>query len=163
MSAASGGVARFWWRWLAATAFLLAAVLGILAMGGSTWHFWPLLLLVMFSTGVMALVHVGTVTEGPDWSVDSVQALTPAGQDSRLGMYTRAIAGHLDARFPDQTLRDRLASLADRRLRQRHGVTLRDPVAADHLGADHLALLSGPPRRLSRDEIDRCVRRIEEL
>ncbi len=154
---------RFWWRWLLATALLLGVVIGVLALMGSTWHFWPLLLLVAFSTSVMALVDTGTVNDGPDWTVDTTQAVAPAGQDSRLGMYTRAIAGHLDAREPDHTLRDRLADLADRRLRQRRGVALGHPTAAEVLGAEAVAVLTGPARRLSRAEIDRTVRRIEEL
>jgi hypothetical protein len=157
------GAARFWWRWLGATAFLLGVVMGVLALNGSTWHFWPLLLLVAFTTAVLALVNVGTVNESPDWTVDSVQALGPAGQDSRLGMYARAISGHLDARVADHTLRDRLADLADRRLRQRHGLALADPAALRLLGEEAFGVLTGPPRRLSRDEIQRCVRRIEEL
>jgi hypothetical protein len=154
---------KFWWRWLLATALLFGAVIGILELNDSTWRFWPLLLLVVFVTAVFGLVHVGLVSDGPDWDVYSVQSATPAGQDARLGMYTRVIAGHLDARVPDPLLRDRFANLAERRLLQRHGVGLRDPRAAALLGDEASAILTGPPRRLSREEIDRCVRTIEEL
>jgi hypothetical protein len=154
---------RFWWRWLAATALLLGAVVGILLLNGTSWRFWPLLLLVAFTTSVLALVNVGTVGDGPDWTVHSAQGFSQPGQDHRLGMYTRAITGHLDAKVPDHTLRDRLADLADRRLRQRHATRLRDPSAADLLGAEAVTILTGPSRRLSRDELGRCVRRIEEL
>lgn len=153
----------FWLRWLGATGLLLGAVLGVLVLNGSRWHFWPLLLLVVFTTSVLALVNVGSISDGPDWTVHSTQAPSASGQDSRLGMYTRAISGHLDARVPDHTLRDRLAALADVRLRQRHATGLRDVSATELLGADAIAILTGPPRRLSREEIDRCVRRIEEL
>jgi hypothetical protein len=163
VSERSTGLSRFWWRWLVATVLVLGVVIGVLEMNGSTWHFWPLLLLVGFTTSVFALVNVGTVSDPPDWSVESVQAVSASGQDSRLGMYTRAISGHLDARVPDHTLRNRLAALADRRLHQHHAIRLRDPEATDLLGAEVAAILTGPPRRLSRDEIDACVRRIEEL
>ena len=78
-------------------------------------------------------------------------------------MYTRVIAGHLDARVPNAGLRDRLADLADRRLGQRHDLGLRDPDAAALLGDEAHKILTGPPRRLSRDGIARCVRQIEEL
>ncbi len=154
---------RFWWRWLAITALVLGAVIGLLRLNGSTWHFWPLLLLVVFATSVLALANVGAVSADADWTVHSAQAVSPAGQDTRLAMYTRAVAGHLDAKVPDSALRDRLAGLAERRLRQRRGVGLRDPAAADLLGTDAVAVLLGPTRRLTRDEIDRCVRRIEEV
>jgi hypothetical protein len=154
---------RFWLWWSVATALLLGAVVGVLQLNGNTWHFWPLVLLVVFVTSVLALVNLATVTEGSDWSVGSVQALAPPGQDSRLAMYTRAIIDHLDARTPDSTLRDRLAALADRRLRQRHALHLQDAAAANLLGVEVSSILTGSPRRLTRDEIDRCVRRIEEL
>jgi hypothetical protein len=64
---------------------------------------------------------------------------------------------------PDATLRDRLAALADRRLRQRHALRLRDPAATDLLGAETATILTGEPRRLAREQIEDCVRRIEGL
>jgi len=157
------GPSRFWSRWLLATALCVGLVIGILLLNGSTWHFWPLALLVAFAAAVLALANVATVSDGPDWTVGAAQTLAPPGQDSRLGMYTRAITGHLDARVPDPTLRDRLADLADGRLRQRHGLRLHQPGAADLLGPETFTILTGDTRRLSRDEIERCVRRIEEL
>jgi hypothetical protein len=48
-------------------------------------------------------------------------------------------------------------------LRQRHGIGREDPTAAGLLGPELTAVLTSPPRRLSRPEIERCVRRIEEL
>jgi hypothetical protein len=89
--------------------------------------------------------------------------VTEPGQDARLAMYTRALSGHLDARTVDPVLRDRLADLAAARLRQRHGVGLRDPAAEDLLGSEVADLLTGPPRRLARGEIETAVRRIEGL
>jgi hypothetical protein len=154
---------RFWWRWLVATAFLYATVwvlLTALDTGPRPGH---LLLVTVLATAVLALVDIGLVSDGPDWTVDTIQPVVPAGQDTRLGMYTRIIAGHLDARMPDPGLRDRFADLADRLLHQRHGVGLHDPRAAALLGDDVAAILTGPVRRLSRAEIETCVRRIEEL
>jgi hypothetical protein len=153
----------FWWRWLAGTAALFGLVWGLLAVLGTDPRPERVLLLVVLATSVLALVSVGLVSDGPDWSVYSVQSSTPTGQDARLGMYTRVIVGHLDARDIDAGLRDRFADLADRRLRQRHGVGLHDPGAAALLGDESYKILTGPARRLSRDEITRCVGRIEEL
>ncbi len=160
MRSDSGG---FWWRWLAGTAALFGLVWGLLAVLDTDPRPERVLLLVVLATSVVALVSVGLVSDGPDWTVYSIQSDTPPGQDARLGMYTRVIAGHLDSRLVDAGLRDRFADLADRRLRQRHGLGLHDPGAAALLGDESHKILTGPPRRLSRDEIARCVRQIEEL
>jgi hypothetical protein len=155
--------ARFWWGWLAATAFAYGAMWLMLTGLDTEPRPGPLLLLVALVMAVLALANVSVVSEGPDWTVDSIQSIAPPGQDTRLGMYTRVISGHLDARRLDPSLRDRLADLADRRLRQRRGIGLRDPGAVDALGDDVSAILTGAPRRLSRAEIETCVRTIEEL
>jgi hypothetical protein len=153
----------FWWRWLAATVALFGVAWGLLVLLNTEVRPERLLLLVALVTAVLALVNVGLVSEGPDWTVYSARPTTVPGGDSRLGMYTRVIAGHLDSRVPDPGLRDRLADLADRRLHQRHGVGLHDPRAAALLGEETCRILTGPVQRVSRDQIARCVRRIEEL
>jgi hypothetical protein len=153
----------FWWRWLAVTLLAFGATWGLMAAFDVHARPWRLLLLVAVVMAVLALANVSVVSEGPDWTVDSIQSIAPPGQDTRLGMYTRVISGHLDARRLDPSLRDRLADLADRRLRQRRGIGLRDPGAVDALGDDVSAILTGAPRRLSRAEIETCVRTIEEL
>jgi len=158
----SGG-SRFWWRWLVATAVVFGVAWAVLVGLDTGPRPGRLLLLVTLLMAVLALVNVSLVSDGPDWTVDTVQPVTAPGQDTRLGMYARVIAGHLDARQADPTLRDRLAELADRRLRQRHGLTLRDDGTARLLGREVTDILTGPARRLSRSEIETCVARIEEL
>ena len=79
-------------------------------------------------------------------------------------MYVRVISGHLDAR----THRPRACATGSptwptARLRQRHGLGLHDPARASPARREVADLLTGPPRRLSRDEIDRRIGRIEEL
>ena len=123
----------------------------------------PVLLLVALVTAVLALVNINLVAGGPDWEVHSSRPVNEPGQDARLGMYLRVIGDHLDAKVPDAGLRDRLAALATSRLRQRHGIGLRDPGATDLLGPEVTDILTGPPRRLSRGEIEDAVRRIEGL
>ena len=86
-----------------------------------------------------------------------------AGMDHGFASYLRVLEGHLTVDVPDNVLRDRLAGLARLRLEQRHGLRLGDPRADELLGPELTAVLTGPPRRLSRAEIDRCVPRIEEL
>ena len=156
-------VSRFWWGWLAATLVAYGGTWALMAGLDVSVRPGRLLLLVAVVTAVLGLVNIAVVGDGPDWSVDTIASVSQPGQDTRLGMYTRVISGHLDARQLDPALRDRFADLADRRLRQQHGVGLRDPGAARLLGDEVTAVLTGPVRRLTRAEIETCVRRIEEL
>jgi len=155
--------ARFWRRWLAATAAVYALMWVLLTTVDVDPRPFPLLLLVALVMAVMALVNLNATADGPSWEVHSSQPVIEPGQDLRLGMYVRVISGHLDARDPDTSLRDRLSELAAARLRQRHGVGLRDRQAAELLGPQVVDLLTGTPRRLGRGEIEDVVRRIEGL
>jgi hypothetical protein len=156
-------ISGYWWRWLTVTGLAFGGTWVLMATFDVGVRPGRLLLLIAVVMAVLALANVSVVGDGPDWSVDSIQSVTPPGQDTRLGMYTRVISGHLDARQLDPALRDRFADLADRLLRQRHGIGLHDPGATHLLGEEVAAILTGPPRRLSRAEIDRCVTTIEEL
>ena len=72
----SSGNGAFWWRWLAGTALLL----GCSGAAGRARH-RPrperLLLLVALATGVLALITVELVSDGPDWSVYSIRRPRP--------------------------------------------------------------------------------------
>jgi hypothetical protein len=153
----------FWWRWLAATAVVYAVFWVLLYALDLDPRPGPLLLLVALVMAVFALVNINVTSAGPSWEVHPSQPVNEPGQDARLAMYTRVLSGHLDAKGVDPGLRDRLAELASARLRQRHGVGLRDPAATDLLGSQVADLLTGPPRRLARGEIETAVRRIEGL
>jgi hypothetical protein len=155
--------ARFWWRWLAATAVVYGAIWLMLTALDTEPRPGPLLLLVALVMAVLALVNINVTSDGPSWEVQPSQPVTEPGQDARLGMYTRVISGHLDAKTVDPALRDRLADLASALLRQRHGLGLREPAATDLLGREVADLLTGPPRRLSRGEVETAVRTIEGL
>ena len=155
--------ARFWWRWLAATAVVYGAVWLMLTGLDTQPRPGPLLLLVALVMAVLALVNINLTSDGPSWEVHPSQPLTEPGQDARLGMYVRVIGGHLDAKTVDPSLRDRLADLASAQLGQRHGLRLHDPAAADLLGREVADLLTGPPRRLARGEVEAAVRSIERL
>lgn len=157
------GPGRFWWRWAVTTLVVFGVAWVLLVSLDTGPRPGRLFLLVVLLMGVLALANVSVVADGPDWSVDSVAPVSPPGQDTRLGMYTRVISGHLDARDADPGLRDRFADLAERRLRQRRGFGLRDPRAREVLGAEVADILTGPPRRLTRTQIQTCVTTIEEL
>lgn len=153
---------RWWWR-------LVAGVLSFAALdvGFVLVDFEPdplrLGLVVALVVATAALVLDALADPGPSWTVDVAHPARPPGQDARTARYLSLLESHLTARTPDGALRDRLASLADLVLRQRHGVGREDPAAAELMGAELTAVLASPPHRLSRSEIERCVQRIEEL
>ncbi len=155
--------ARFWWGWLAATAVVYGAIWLMLTGLDTQPRPGPLLLLVALVMAVLALVNISVTGDGPSWEVHPSQPVTEPGQDARLGMYTRVISGHLDAKTIDPALRDRLADLASALLQQRHGLGLHEPAATALLGREVADLLTGPPRRLSRGEVEAAVRTIEGL
>ena len=154
---------RFWVGWVVATAatfglfWVLLTVLDLEPRPGR------LLLLVCVVTAVLALVNVGTVNEGPDWDVVTVTPVSEPGQDARLAMYARVVGGHLDSRQVDPVLRDRLADLTEARMRLHHGIGLDVALATGRLERPLADVLAGPPRRLSRQEIETCVRLIERI
>lgn len=123
-----------------------------------------LLLLVMLCVAFAWLIGDALVDPGPGWEVplQSTQVFPP-GADRRLGVYVGVLESHRTSGEPDANLRDRLVELTDRRLAQRLGMTRSHPTAREILGEELLAVLEGPPRRLTISKIDHLVRRIEEL
>ena len=151
-----------WWR-LAGAALMTVGLYVLFLVLEFEPHALPLALLVAVSVAAVGLVVDGLGTGDQSWTVEITRPATPPGQDPQFSRYLRTIESHLTAQTPEPALRDRLGELAARRLEQRHGVRRDDPRADVLLGPDLTAVLDGPPRRLTRAEIDRCVRRIEEL
>jgi hypothetical protein len=126
-------------------------------------------LIVALVAAVSQLVGDALGTEEPTlrlWAIDAADPVRPAGQDTRLSFLVRVLSQHQVARHPDAHVAECLTELADRRLQQRHGVRReQEPQrAAELLGPDLSRLLvEVPGRRLSPAEIDRHLRRIEEL
>ena len=126
-------------------------------------HALPLLLVVLVGVAGLGLVVDALGGSGPSWTVDMARPATPPGQDPRFSLHLRTLEHHRTAATPDAGLRDRLAALAALRLEQRYGITGPDPRRAELLGPDLTAVLDGPPRRLGKQELARCLTRIEEL
>jgi hypothetical protein len=122
-----------------------------------------LALLVATCVGVLGLVLDTLSDGGPRWTVDVEHPSAREGGDPRLSLYVNLLEAHLSARADDSALRDRLATLTDQVLLQRHGLHRDDPRAEALIGPDLGAVVSGPARRLSPADIDRCLTRIEEL
>ena len=83
--------------------------------------------------------------------------------DPRTASYLRILESHLSAREADVALRGRLRDLTDQTLRVRHDLDVDDPRARELLGHELQTVLTESPRKLHPDEIERCVKRIEEL
>jgi hypothetical protein len=153
-------------RWVVRGVVLVALVAG-LYLAFELFDYEPrplplaLLVTVCLAVGWLVVDVLGDL--GPGWEVPAPSASSYDGQDARLATYLRVLEGHVGSAGPDDHLRDRLAVLADRRLAQRHGLRRDEPAARELLGPDLLAVLDGPPRRLKVAEIDRHLRRIEEL
>lgn len=122
-----------------------------------------LTLLVLVCVAAVALFADAFDTGEAAWDVEVARWAPQPGQDRGFASTLHAIEHHLTVDVPDSDLRDRLARVAALRLEQRHGMVLGDPRADDLLGPELTDIVTGPPRRLSRTEIDRCVRRMEEL
>lgn len=148
---AAGGAAAF---------VALEVVLRIAETGPDTLR---LALLVATGVGVLGLALDALSDPAPAWDMEPERVSARDGGDQRLSLYAGLIEAHLAVRTPDPALRERLGSLADQALRQRHGVRRDDPRAADLLGPELVAVLTGPVRRLSPADIDRSLTRIEEL
>ncbi len=98
-----------------------------------------------------------------EWQVGAGSTGREVGGDPRLAAYLRIVESHLTAGSPDGVLRDRLAALADRRLRQRYGVRRPSPEAAHLLGPELTEILASPARRLTVPQLNRLLDRIEDL
>jgi hypothetical protein len=153
-------------RWAVRVVALVVLVVGLhVALELLAYEPRPLhlALLVTVCLAVAWLVADVLGDLGPNWDVQGTTAWSYEGQDARIATYLRVLEGHVTSGTPDGNLRDRLAVLADRRLAQHHGLRRGDQAARELLGPDLLDVLEGPPRRLRVAEIDRHVRRIEEL
>ena len=155
------------------------SVMGTVLVAVVTWlvlallRFEPdpvrVLLIVALVAAVSRLLDAALSAEEPTvrlWAIDVEDAVRPAGQDARLSFLVRVLSQHQVARHPDGHVAECLTELADRRLQQRHGVRREDEPerAAELLGPDLSRVLAeAPGRRLSPAEIDRHLRRIEEL
>jgi len=152
-----------WWRRLAAAVVAFLALEVGLTLADTGPDAPRLALLVATCVGVLGLVTDGLGGPPTSWLVEVEKPSVRATADPRLARYVQVLSAHRSARAEDSTLRDRLAGLAAGVLRQRHGLAPDDPRAAELLGPEVVAVLTGPPRRLDPAEIDHILTRIEDL
>lgn len=140
-----------------------AATYGVLWALDFGPHPLPLLLLLVLGWLVWRLVHRALDAPAAEWDAVTDGTSRPAGQDAVLSGYLRVLQSHVDSRTPDPALRERLLSLGRARLEARLGVPPDGRTVDERLGPDWAALRADPDRHLSVAQIDRLLRRIEEL
>lgn len=156
------GEQRWWWWVIAGACFVAAAEVLAIVTDTRVDHV-RLVLVVAVVVAAAGLVVDAAQVEGVRWQVAPERDDQQGSADPRTASYLRVLESHLTAREPGGALRDRLGDLADQALELRHGLDRDDPAAPALLGPELVRVLSEPPRRLEIAEIDRCVRRIEDL
>lgn len=156
------GRRRWWWR-LGGAALVFAGIEAVVLLIDARADELRLALVVLLCVGAASLLLEATGVAPAVWTEHTEHEAGLSRLDPRTSSYLRVVEGHLSAREPDPALWGRLRGLADQTLRARHGVPLEDPRATDLLGPELTHVLAQPPRRMSTDEIDRCVRGIEDL
>jgi hypothetical protein len=122
----------------------------------------PTVLFVAAGVAIVGLLADSTGADPANWAPAVEPSSISAGQDAPLASNVRLLENHLTSREVDPYLRARLARMTEDRL-SRIGLSRTDPGVATRLGPTLSAVLDGPPRLLQPDEIEECVRRIEEL
>lgn len=154
---------RGWARRVAVSAVAFVVIYAALSFFSFEPDFAGLLLLSAVVAASVWLVVDALVDLRPSWTVPIGSATSSAELDTRLATYVRMLENHRTGTSPDGALRDRLTRLADARLLERHGLGRGDPEGRERLGPELLSVIEGPPRRVAIAELDRLVRRLEEL
>jgi hypothetical protein len=154
---------RRWWVRLAGGVVAFGAVEGITALIHGQADELRLALVVTLVVCASALLVDATPVQPALWATPAEPEAGLGRLDPRTASYLRILESHLSARDVDAALRNRLRELADQTLRARHDLTLDDPRAEELLGHELRRVLDERPTRLGPDQIERCVKRIEEL
>ena len=161
------GTRRKWTKRLAAAFALWLVVCVAAQLLGNQPKPGLVALVIGAAAGTLWLyLDTSAESEPPRWALVNDDPIRPRGSDPRLSLFERVISQHLDARDVTDQLHRYLADITDRRLVAKHGVSrLADPgQAADVLGPELSGFLDHPrTRRLSLQEIDRLLTRIETL
>jgi hypothetical protein len=154
--------ARWWFRLavLIASAVTTVVVTARLEMEPDPLRVVLLTAAVVVLVGL--LLDVGP-SPAPAWRPDEAHLAEHYRRDPRTAANLRILQHHLAMDRADSALRDRLGQLAEQVLEVRHGERPETARAYRLMGPELTRVVNDPPHRLSRDEIERCVRRIEEL
>jgi hypothetical protein len=156
------GPRRWWYRAAGGVLAFAATEVAVRAIHGTVDDL-RLALVVALVVSAAGLLVDSSYVEPAAWAGTTDPEAGLARLDPRTAALLRVLESHQTAREPDGALAGRLRDLADRTLRARHDVGLDDPRGAALLGPELVQVLTGPPRRLRVEEVERCVERIEEL
>jgi len=112
---------------------------------------------------LLGLLVDAVAPRAPGWRLEQAHVADYHRRDPRTAANLRILEHHLAVSHPDTGLRDRLADLTEQVLRVRHGERPETARAYRLMGPELTRVVNDPPRKLRREEIERCVRRIEEM
>jgi hypothetical protein len=156
------GPRRWWWRLGGGVLAFVGIEVALALIHGRADELRLALVIALVVCAGGLLVDASPV-EPAVWVGDADTEAGLARLDPRTASYLRIIEGHLSAREVDSSLRSRLRDLADQTLRARHDLTVDDPRAEELLGHELSRVLDEAPTKLHPDQIERCVKRIEDL
>jgi hypothetical protein len=154
---------RRWWLRVAATLVAWAACLAVGDLFELDPHPGRTLLVVALVVALSGLLLDSVVDPAPPWHPEHTDLEDWRGHDQRTGFYVRMLESHLTARSGDPVVRDRLARLAEQTLRSRRGVAPGTAEAGGRMGPELARLAGEPARRMTREELDHVIGRIERL
>jgi hypothetical protein len=152
-------------RWLVRAALFAGGVVGLTIFAHiEDTHPRPVptILFVAAGVAIFGLLSDSSGADPANWAPVMEESLISTGQDAPLAGNVRLLENHLSSREVDPHLRARLARMTDDRL-SKLGLSRGDPGVFQRLGPTLTSVLDGPPRVLREDEIEECIRRIEEL
>jgi hypothetical protein len=153
-------------RWWFRLAVLIASAVTVLWFAGRFGMEPDPVRVVLVSAAVVVLVGLlvdAAPPPAPGWRLQETHVADYHRRDPRTAANLRILEHHLAVSHPDAGLRDRLAELAEQVLLVRYGEQPETARAYRLMGPDLTRLVNDPPRKLRREEIERCVRGIEEL
>jgi hypothetical protein len=156
------GRRRWWWR-AAGGVIAFGAIEGATLLIHGDADELRLALVVALVICASALLIDASPVEPAIWAGHVEPEGGLARLDPSTASYLRILESHLSAREVDAALRNRLQELAEQTLRVRHDLAVDDPRAQELLGRELRRVLDESPTKLDPDQIDRCVKRIEEL
>jgi hypothetical protein len=153
-------------RWWLRLVVLVAAAAAVLLIGGRLEMDPDPVRVVLTTAAVVVLVGLlldAAPPPAPGWRLEEAHVADFHRRDPRTAANLRILEHHLAMNRADSALRDRLAELVEQVLLVRHGEHPETAGAYELMGPELTAVVNDPPRKLRREEIERCVLRIEEL